>query len=274
MLKQRVITALLLLAVLLPALFASNKVFFAILAITLIACCAWEWARLLRFSNTICVGFGIALAGVLCGVAFGLGSKLPQAQTVFGALSVLWLVLLLYTLANAASPWATGNARYLHLGFAAVALIAAMCVVLLAHARGAWFLLSLLGIVWAADIGAYAAGRTMGRNKLAVKISPGKTWEGALGGWIAALVLAAVCARWPETYFGLLIAKLGMVWMLVGVTALVAVSVAGDLFESMLKRSAGMKDSSALLPGHGGVYDRIDALVPMLPMAYLLGSGF
>jgi phosphatidate cytidylyltransferase len=126
--------------------------------------------------------------------------------------------------------------------------------------------------VWVADIGAYAAGRVFGKRKLAPSISPGKSWEGAIGGWIAVLLLTALCVYLvPAANFpAVIMKKWGWPGFVAVMTVLAAASVVGDLFESMLKRRAGVKDSSNLLPGHGGVLDRIDALIPVLPLAALL----
>jgi phosphatidate cytidylyltransferase len=138
---------------------------------------------------------------------------------------------------------------------------------------GVAFVLSLLLVVWLADIGAYFAGKAFGKHKLAPSISPGKTWEGALGGWLAVIVVALVAALtrvFEPTLFLALLEHLGSARALIALTLLVAFSIVGDLFESMLKRQAGVKDSSGLLPGHGGVLDRIDALLPVLPLAMLL----
>jgi phosphatidate cytidylyltransferase len=145
------------------------------------------------------------------------------------------------------------------------------------------FLLSVLVLVWAADIGAYFSGRALGgkffANKLAPSISPGKTWEGVFGGLVAVFAVALI---WiyadahlaPDTaglYSRLL--AMGVPVLLLGAAFLTAMSVVGDLVESLFKRSAGVKDSSNLLPGHGGVLDRVDALLPTLPLAMMLVSG-
>jgi phosphatidate cytidylyltransferase len=135
-------------------------------------------------------------------------------------------------------------------------------------------------LVWIADIGAYFSGKAFGKRKLAPTISPGKSWEGAIGGGIAVLlvasisiVLAQAAAPWlQDTFAYKLQARFGWALTLLALLVLVAASVIGDLFESQLKRRAGMKDSSNLLPGHGGVLDRIDALIPVLPLAALIGA--
>jgi len=134
------------------------------------------------------------------------------------------------------------------------------------------YLLSVMAIVWIADIGAYFAGKGFGRHKLAPSISPGKSWEGAIGGWLAVLVAAAATVMYldGDTFSGRLYERFGWLGFIVVMSLLVAASVVGDLFESQLKRRAGFKDSSNLLPGHGGVLDRIDALIPVLPLAALI----
>jgi phosphatidate cytidylyltransferase len=151
----------------------------------------------------------------------------------------------------------------------------------LGHAKvaGVNFLLSVFCLVWVADIGAYFGGRAFGRRKLAPTISPGKSWEGVWSGMACALLLAIAwlaaerALGVPErSLFGLLWARFGAFGMGVAVILLAAVSVVGDLFESLVKRSAGAKDSSGLLPGHGGVLDRIDALLPVFPIALALAA--
>jgi phosphatidate cytidylyltransferase len=152
----------------------------------------------------------------------------------------------------------------------------------LAKARtvGVNFLLSALCLVWAADIGAYAAGRAFGRRKLAPTISPGKSWEGVAGGMASVLVLAAlwvllVDRRWPvdsASLYTQFVDRFGWPGLVPLALVLAGFSVVGDLFESLVKRAAGVKDSSRLLPGHGGVLDRIDALLPVLPIAMALAT--
>jgi phosphatidate cytidylyltransferase len=134
-----------------------------------------------------------------------------------------------------------------------------------------------MAIVWVADIGAYFAGKSFGKRKLAPSISPGKSWEGAIGGWFAVIALSAASCMFPAlhgTFAPLVLEKWGWAGFIAVMTVIVAASIVGDLFESQLKRRAGMKDSSNLLPGHGGVLDRIDALIPTLPLAVLFGSWF
>lgn len=159
--------------------------------------------------------------------------------------------------------------------FGFLALPAAGAALLAAYDRGVWYLVTLLALVWAADITAYFVGRALGGAKLAPAISPGKTWSGALGGVlgvIIAVVLLALLGRHFEvrTMPGDLVQVWGWPMAIAWSVLLAAFSIVGDLYESLLKRRAGRKDSSQLLPGHGGVLDRIDAVLPVAPLAMLL----
>ena len=124
-----------------------------------------------------------------------------------------------------------------------------------------------------ADVGAYFAGKAFGQRKLAPSISPGKTWEGAIGGCLLVMAVGAICA-WVPNFSDTFAAHVQAVWgwsaLMLVMVGIVAASIVGDLFESLLKRRAACKDSSNLLPGHGGVLDRIDALIPVLPLAVLI----
>jgi phosphatidate cytidylyltransferase len=149
-----------------------------------------------------------------------------------------------------------------------------------ARALSVNFVLSALCGVWMADIAAYAAGRAFGRRKLAPSISPGKSWEGVFGGMFGVVLLGVIWTLWIDralpvdgpSLFSHLRQQFGWLGVVVAALALAALSVVGDLFESLVKRAAGAKDSSRLLPGHGGVLDRIDALLPVLPAAMALRS--
>jgi phosphatidate cytidylyltransferase len=158
-------------------------------------------------------------------------------------------------------------------------LWAAWLAITLAKVQGLGFILSVFCLVWAADIAAYFGGRAFGRRKLAPSISPGKSWEGVWCGAAAAALLAVVwmvidhrVREVGSSLFESLFIGFGGVGMVLAVVGLSALSVVGDLFESLVKRAAGAKDSSGLLPGHGGVLDRIDALLPVLPAAMALRS--
>jgi phosphatidate cytidylyltransferase len=142
-----------------------------------------------------------------------------------------------------------------------------------AREQGLNFILSVFCLVWMADSAAYFGGRRFGRRKLAPAISPGKSWEGAVSGLIGVLVMALLWLALDggrSSLYGRLMAAHGPLLLVAGVLLLVGMSVVGDLFESLVKRAAGAKDSSTLLPGHGGVLDRVDALLPVFPIALAL----
>lgn len=280
MLKQRVITALVLLGILLPALFYPSPTPFASVALVLIGAGAWEWGRLNGCGQAAAVSCG-ALCAALCTGSWVAG-WLDQALTGLWQLTGLfWVLVGIGLLRRGVAGWAS-IVRPLRLAGGVLALWLAWVAVARARTIGINFLLSVLVLVWVADIGAYFAGRALGgkfsRVRLAPTISPGKSWEGVWGGMLGVVVLAfawgwadkLVNAAVPSLYTRL--STHGYVAMLVGVSFMTAMSVVGDLTESLVKRSAGAKDSSGLLPGHGGVLDRVDALLPTLPLAMMLVS--
>lgn len=275
MLRQRIITAVVLLALLLPALFADNLLPFELLTLVLISAAAWEWARLNGLASTLPAwGCGVALA--LCCALTLVWPPAVGAGTPWRWAAGAWLAG--GALALRAGPngwsrlppplrWMIGVAL-LWLGWTAIVL---------ARRVGVNYLLSVLCIVWAADIAAYFGGRAFGARKLAPTISPGKSWEGVASGMLGVAALAllwmAAESQWSlgsASVFRLLRQRLGWAGLGAGVVLLTALSVIGDLFESLVKRAAGAKDSSGLLPGHGGVLDRIDALLPVLPVSLAL----
>ena len=273
MLKQRVITALVLLAVLLPALFYKTPAPFCALALLLIAAGAWEWGRLnsLGFGASISLGTLCVLACAGSWYAGWLEKSLPLLWAGAGAVWVLAGGWLLYT---GVAGWSR-IPRVVRLVGGLLALWLTWLAIAQARFMGIEFLLSVLLLVWVADIAAYFAGRALGgrfsKGKLAPSISPGKSWEGVWGGMIGVSVLAlAWVFIGGESLYGRLAQRHGMILMVLAVVCLAAMSVVGDLVESLIKRSAGVKDSSRLLPGHGGVLDRVDALLPTLPLAMLL----
>ncbi|NQW92930.1 MAG: phosphatidate cytidylyltransferase [Polaromonas sp.] len=277
MLKQRVITAIVLLAVLLPALFYQTATPFCALALVLIGAGAWEWSRLNGEKPLFCIAWA-ALCVALCAAAWT-GGWLTQTLPIFWVLiGAGWVLGGAFLLSRGVPGWVR-IPRLIRLPFGVLALWAAWLAVAQARVIGVEFLLSILLLVWVADIGAYFAGRRFGgkfsRKKLAASISPGKSWEGVWGGTVGVLTMAfAWIALQPggQTVFHSLLNQYGVLFMALALIFLVMMSVVGDLVESLVKRSAGEKDSSGLLPGHGGVLDRIDALMPTLPLAMMLVS--
>ena len=278
MLRTRIITALVLLAFLLPALFASKPWPFAVVSLLLIAAAAWEWAHLNGFSASAAVGPGalLALAGAWA-VHSGTGGLMPP--TGWWVALALWVVGGAFVLRGGPEAWPRWPAL-LRLLVGVVLLWVGWLALAQARAVSINFVLSVLCIVWMADVGAYAAGRAFGKNKLAPSISPGKSWEGVCGGLVGVALLAVVWTLWADrslpvdapSLFTRLRSQFGWTGMFAASAALSGLSVVGDLFESLVKRAAGAKDSSRLLPGHGGVLDRIDALMPVLPAAMALGT--
>lgn len=280
MLKQRVITAVVLLAILLPALFWRSPHPFALVALVLIAAAAWEFGRLNGCSEAAAVALGV-LCLVLCAAAWAAGWLERPLRFLWLATGAAWVLGGALLLRRGVRGW-PGVPRVVRLGGGILALWLAWLAVAQARVTGINFLLSILVLVWVADVAAYFAGRTFGlkftRNRLAPAISPGKSWEGVWGGMVGVLVLAFAWMA-ADRHFQADVASLytrlaqGGAWLVVaGVVFLAAMSVAGDLVESLIKRSAGAKDSSRLLPGHGGVLDRVDALLPTVPLAMMLAS--
>lgn len=280
MLKQRIITALVLLLLLLPALFHSESWPFCLLALIFIGAAGWEWARANGWNQAVAFAAG-GMCCVVCGLMWWQGwlvQSMPRLWLMVGAAWVLGGALVLRA---GVAAWAT-NSRYVRLFLGVAALSLTWLAVGQAKVIGTNFLLSVLALVWTADIAAYFSGRAFGghwsRSKLAASISPGKSWEGVWGGMAGVVILAWVwrtidmttSAAVPSLY-----THVGgkSLWLLtIAAIFMAAMSVVGDLVESLVKRSAGIKDSSGLLPGHGGVLDRIDALLPTLPLAMMLYS--
>jgi phosphatidate cytidylyltransferase len=255
MLKARVVTALILIAGLLGILFALPPSVVSLAFAIIAALAAWEWAGLMILPPGARIAYGATVLGlcILLGVA---GSGLSEALWLLSAL--FWLLLAPWWLRY---RWQLTTNRTLAGLVGLLLTLPTWAAMVMLHQRGPWVLIGVMALVWVADIAAYFSGRAFGRHKLAPSISPGKTWEGVAGACVGTLIYAAIVLT--ENNFAWLPA-------LPAVLLLTAVSVVGDLFESMAKREAGIKDSSNLLPGHGGVLDRIDSLTATLPLAALL----
>jgi len=280
MLKQRIITALLLLAVLLPAVFYPVAEVFALVAVILIAAGAWEWARMNQCDQTGALVAG-AVCALMCLLSWYWGLLYVPLKPLWIMAGGAWVILGAWLLYRGVSVWMQVP-RTLRLCGGVLALWVAWVAVAQARVAGINFLFSILVLVWIADIFAYFAGRALGGRfigrKLAPTISPGKTWEGAIGGMLGVVACAFFWRSLDHSIYPgapSLYTRLGDVhpgFMVLAVLFLAVMSVVGDLVESLFKRSAGIKDSSGLLPGHGGVLDRVDALLPILPLAMMLGT--
>ena len=254
-LAQRVVTALVLAAVLLPAFLLLPKDFGTALVTAFVLGAAWEWSAFLGTPGTAARAAYVAFlaAGMAATAAFGLAMSV--AGPVLGV-GLLWWVAafaLLLRFPVAISPVGVATAGLL------VLFPAWFAMLLLLHSPvyGRSLLLLVIAVTCAADVGAYFAGRRFGRVKLAPRVSPGKTWEGVLGGLVLAAIVAAFGAVWLDASAGLGV----LLGLSVG-----AISIVGDLTASMFKRSAGLKDSGNLFPGHGGILDRIDSLTAAAPL--------
>ena len=272
MLKQRVITALVLVAVLLPTLMTDAVWPFALYMAVAMVAAVWEWQTLNgagRSQAFMVAGLVAALLGVL---SFQVPPPVWPAP-VWLLIGLLWLACGAWSLRAGPAGWGQVSPLWRQC-LGPVILVAAWLAMVQVRAVGLNFLLSVFCLVWMADIAAYFGGRAWGRRKLAPSISPGKSWEGAWSGLLGVLLLAMAWVAWDRhtatgatSLFTRLWQYGGGLGLVLGLPLLVAMSVVGDLFESLVKRSAGAKDSSQLLPGHGGVLDRIDALLPVFPLA-------
>lgn len=278
MLLQRVITALVLVALLLPALLVDSLLPFAALTLVMLGAAGWEWGRLNGLPRAGAWAMGVAVA-LTCAVAWLAGWAGTTPPAVWWIAVAGWVVGGSWALRNGPAAWPhLPRAARLILGW--LILSVGWLALAAAKQRGLGFILSALCIVWAADIAAYFGGKTFGRRKLAPSISPGKSWEGVWSGMAGAVLLAwawtALESVWPAiapSVFSVVAARHGWIVLLPGLVAVCGLSVVGDLLESLAKRAVGAKDSSGLLPGHGGVLDRIDALLPALPFLMALAAG-
>jgi phosphatidate cytidylyltransferase len=261
LLRSRITTALILAPLVILAIYLLPLPAYAVFFWLIAAAAAYEWAGLAKIAG---VTGRLAYLGVLALLAAGTWFVPAYWHAVLWLGAVFWLLAALVVLAYPGSGRIVSHPLVIIPAGLLVAWTAWLALVVIrGQPDGATWVLWLLLLVWGADIGAYFAGRRFGRVKLAPSVSPGKTWEGVCGGVAASLIIAL-----------LMLAAMGemAVWWIFVVLLLAAVSVFGDLFESVLKRQRGVKDSGALLPGHGGVLDRIDSLVAVLPVFALMLS--
>jgi len=282
MLKQRVITAVALLLILVPTLVVPNPAPLALLSLILCALGAWEWGRLNELNFTKATLLWI-LCSLICLASWWL-QVFSFANYYFWLFcSAAWVFIGISLLRVGPQGWLKVY-KPLRLIGGVWALFATWLAINQAKAMSFNFLFSVFALVWVADIGAYFFGRAFGRRKLAPNISPGKSWEGVWGGVLAVFILCGVwiyvdrlrltggegevlnSSSQGLSFFSLIASK-GLLIQIFALVFMVGMSVTGDLIESLVKRSVGAKDSSRLLPGHGGVLDRIDALLPTLPIA-------
>ncbi|TBU99424.1 phosphatidate cytidylyltransferase [Phytopseudomonas dryadis] len=258
MLKQRIITALILLPVALAGFFLLEGGAFALFIAAVVVLGAWEWARLAGLATQPLRVFYAAVVAVLL---FALYAAPPLAPWVL-AVGVLWWALatfLVLDYPHSSRYWGGLPGRLL-IGLLILLPAWQGLLVLKQWPLANWLILAVMALVWVADIGAYFSGKRFGRRKLAPRVSPGKSWEGLIGGLLLSLLLTLVVGVYRDWSLGQFLLALP------GAALVVLVSVVGDLTESMFKRQSGIKDSSNLLPGHGGVLDRIDSLTAAVPL--------
>nr|WP_231136660.1 MULTISPECIES: phosphatidate cytidylyltransferase [Providencia] len=282
--KYRLLTAIVLIPIVIAALFLLSPANFGLVVIAVCALGAWEWAQFVGWhSQAKRVGLAVVFAAILLAMQFSI-SNINQFSSEPMVLYGLWAGLIWWVIAiilvvtyPASASW--GKSAIIRLLFGVLTIIPFYCGMMVLRTVGyqsdtffgAWWLLYVMLLVWGADSGAYAFGRTIGRNKMAPKVSPGKTWEGLVGGLITAGIIS-----WLFSAF----APIPVMpdYLLVTSIIVVVVSVFGDLTESMFKRQSGIKDSSHLIPGHGGILDRIDSLTAAIPvfagLNLLIFNGF
>ena len=273
MLKTRVVTALVLLAILFAVLYSKSMLAFVLALTAFQAAAAWECSRL--FGTRWPMLWAAVWTGAFLFVL--LRFPLAQMQLLFVLCVALWTLRFAPALGLGLPPPVGLASRMLAFTYG-ISILGCFAALAMLYKVSGVYLLSVMALVWVADIGAYFAGRRFGRRKLAPSISPGKTWEGAMGGLLCVLFVGLLVMQpWLHPVMaGTFPASVQQRWGWAGAVAVLTLvtmaSIVGDLFESQLKRRAGVKDSSNLLPGHGGVLDRIDALVPVLPLAVLMSA--
>lgn len=268
MLFQRVVTALVLAPLMLAGIYLLPPAWFSAFIGVIVVLGAWEWANLAGYQR-MTSRFGLAaLTAMLLVLISWIQSATPVTWLALTLWSLLWWVLALALVVSYPASQAVIQRRWVRLLMAIPVLLPLwLGLNVLKQRPDANLVLTwLMLLVWGADIGAYFAGRAFGNRKLAPKVSPGKTWAGVYGGMATSVAISAIIGLAFLTDLG------GAQWglMLIVSAVVVAISVLGDLLESLLKRYRGIKDSSHLLPGHGGILDRIDSLCAATPMFCLL----
>lgn len=275
MLKERVITALLLLPVVLWCVFGGVASAFPLFASAIILAAAWEWTAMMRVSALLArLGFVGLVAAAMYGVkpqalSFDAAGVNALGPLMAGA-ALFWLVALVWVrrYPGDAQRW---DRPFLMLLIGLFLLVPTWAGLVQLHGQSPWWLMYVLLLVWGADTGAYFAGRRFGKLKLAPSVSPAKTREGLYGGLMTTSIIMLVVA------FYLQISGLQLLLFAVVSATTVLASVLGDLFESMVKRRAGIKDSGKIFPGHGGALDRIDSITAAAPVflaGWWLAGGF
>ncbi|MBZ9558129.1 MULTISPECIES: phosphatidate cytidylyltransferase [unclassified Modicisalibacter] len=261
MLRQRIITAVILAPLVLAGLFGLSGGAFAVFTAAVILLAGWEWTNLAGVAGIAGRLGYVALLALL--MLAGWYSDAVNAAWPLWVACAGWLVSIYWVAGypDRGRQWRSVTAR---LAIGLWVLLPCWAGFVQLRDSGAQWLLYVLLLVWLADIGAYFAGRRFGRRKLAPRVSPGKSWEGVYGGMAVTALLALGYA------LGFSLSPGDGLWLVVTTVGVTLVSVLGDLLESMFKRWRGIKDSGRLLPGHGGILDRIDSLTAAVPLFALL----
>lgn len=279
MLKERLLSAVIMIAVVLCALFWLPPLFFTVALAAIVVIGMWEWAQFAGFKRPIAralvafITIGLLIFPIFAATDAIKAGRFLTDETIplLFAACVWWAIalILVLTYPNSAAIWSKSVSAKFVFGFLTlIPFVIATLALRFYHYnsspyQGTLLLLYVFLLVWAADSGAYFFGRAFGKHKIAPKVSPGKSWEGAIGGLFTAGVIAFLFLQFaPPNLFGKSLALTPFILLSV---ATVAISILGDLTESMFKRQAGIKDSSNLIPGHGGVLDRIDSLTAAVP---------
>lgn len=258
MLKLRILTAVILIPLVVWGIYTLPQLYFVGVCTAVVGLAAWEWARLANITSAW-QRAAYVLAALVMFIVIRIGSFIVQSEFVLGIATVWWLLVLGYLFGIRNKPTLPEPSNVLIGLIGLVTLSLCWEALLILHVRPE-LLLFVLILIWLADTLAYFGGRLWGKNKLAVTISPNKTWEGLACGVAGSVVVGAI-GQW----FWITPHQLNF-WFLLTIVVTVLVSVAGDLFESLLKREKGLKDSGQLLPGHGGMLDRIDSLIAAAPV--------
>ena len=272
MLKARILTVLVLLPLLLAALFLLENEYWAVLMLLVLLIGASEWSKIAGFSSItswLYAAGTFALGMALLFVADFDSGKMTASNLFFYSVSLIFWVLAVPVWL--AKGWRIHN-RFMLALVGVIVLIPTWLALVQLQAMSPSFLLALMAVVWVADIFAYFTGRRFGKHKLAPSISPGKTWEGVVGAFMAVAVYALIWMGQDDKLLALVSGINFSPWItiILAVWVMTYFGILGDLFESWMKRQAGLKDSGHILPGHGGVLDRIDALTSSLPLAALV----
>ncbi|MDO4698617.1 MAG: phosphatidate cytidylyltransferase [Pasteurellaceae bacterium] len=287
MLKQRVLSAIVMLVVAIVALFWLPPLLFTLALTAIVVLGMWEWAQFAGFKRPIAralvafVAFGVLIFPMMASSHYIQAARFLTDETTpllfVGGIWWLIAIVLVVSYPKSSTWWSKSIVAKFIFGFSTlIPFLIGVLALRFYHYhldayQGTYLLLYVFLLVWAADTGAYFVGRALGKHKLAPKVSPGKSWEGAIGGVMTSAIIATLFLNvTPENVFGRELATLPFIVLS---TVTVAISIIGDLTESMFKRQAGIKDSSNLIPGHGGILDRIDSLTAAVPV-FAIGFFF